>query len=37
VVKVRRGIVVEIGIVNRQLSGTVREKRRLMVAFWPYV
>jgi hypothetical protein len=37
VIKVRRGRIVEIGIINKQLSATRSEKHRLMAAYWPYV
>jgi hypothetical protein len=36
VLKVHDGIIVEIGIVNRQLSGSAAQRRRLLIAFWPY-
>jgi hypothetical protein len=37
VIKVHRGIIVEIGIVDKQLTATAQQKRRLMIAFWPFV
>jgi hypothetical protein len=37
VIKVHHGRIVEIGIVNKQISSTARDKHRLMAAYWPYM
>jgi|GEM_PF-1722233 len=37
IIKVHDGIVVELGIVERALSRTAAQRRRLLIAFWPYM
>jgi hypothetical protein len=37
VIKVHHGRIVEIGIVNKQISSSARDKHRLMAAYWPYM